>query len=607
MKKTIRLLSVVLSALMILSVFPAATVFATDVNTLKTGDLSGKTGDCDWEFKESEKTLVISGSGATEDVNGDFPFDSFSKDVEKVEVKDGVTEIGERLFSNFWALKSAKLPDTVKRIGFCAFAYDMDLETVNIPKNVENIEGSAFYGCIKLKDVTIPESAKKIDTDAFVNTGLSAITIKGKNTVLDVHSVGYNYEDSRYRAVKPFTINCDSDSKAQEYKDNLIANTPPDTNVTWDYDEKTGTLTLSGTGETPWVNWDYPAPWEKYSDEIVHLVVNEGITVMNTFGSCKSLNDIKFPNSLEKISANAFCDSDGYIYKVEFGNGLKEIGESAFYNTQIDELKLPDSLKKIGRCAFMDNDNLSSIDFGKGIEEIGEGAFYNCSILSVYVPDNVKKIGEQAFGYYYDERWSDDEDAHEVYGDFVKDGFEIITSPDSAAAEYAKANNIALVTGAASINKTKATLKAGKTVKLNVKNSGVRYWYSSDVKVAVVDENGKVSALKKGKATIYPETPRGLDFKCKITVTSNPTIKIGKKKFNKKTTYSVKKGGKLTVKISGKASAVDNVYKTSNKKVAKVTSKPTAKKVKIKGYKKGKATVTVKVNGVKFKIKVKVK
>ena len=49
-------------------------------------------------------------------------------------------------------------------------------------------------------------------------------------------------------------------------------------------------------------------------------------------------------------------------------------------------------------------------------------------------------------------------------------------------------------------------------------------------------------------------------------------------------------------------------HKTSNKKIAKITSKATAKKITIKAYKKkGKAVVTLKVNGVTFKIKVKVK
>ena len=54
-------------------------------------------------------------------------------------------------------------------------------------------------------------------------------------------------------------------------------------------------------------------------------------------------------------------------------------------------------------------------------------------------------------------------------------------------------------------------------------------------------------------------------------------------------------------------SSIKNVYSTSNKKVAKVSSSTAATKIKIKAVKKGTATIKIKVNGVKtFKIKVKV-
>ena len=157
------------------------------------------------------------------------------------------------------------------------------------------------------------------------------------------------------------------------------------------------------------------------------------------------------------------------------------------------------------------------------------------------------------------------------------------------------------------INKTKATLAAGKTVTLKVTNGMVKSWKSSKAAVAAVSSKGVVTAKKKGSATITATLSDGTKLTCKITVSSNPTIKVGKKAFKAKTTYTVKKGKTLTVTITGKAPGVNNVYSTSKKKVAKVTSKNTATKVKIKGLKAGKATVTIKVNGVAFKIKVKVK
>lgn len=150
------------------------------------------------------------------------------------------------------------------------------------------------------------------------------------------------------------------------------------------------------------------------------------------------------------------------------------------------------------------------------------------------------------------------------------------------------------------------TLKAGSEKTLKVKNGTVKSWKSSDKSVASV-KNGKVSALKAGVSEIIATLTSGKKLTCYVMVTTSPSIKINGKSFKSSATYSVKKGSALTVKISGKAPSVNNVYKSSNKKVAKVVSAKSAKTVKIKGLKKGKATVTIKVNGVSFKIKVKVK
>ncbi len=157
------------------------------------------------------------------------------------------------------------------------------------------------------------------------------------------------------------------------------------------------------------------------------------------------------------------------------------------------------------------------------------------------------------------------------------------------------------------ISKKKASLKAGKTLTLKVTNGIPALWKSSKTGIATVSKTGKVTALKKGSTTITAMLADGKKVTCKITVSSNPTIKINKKAFKKKTTYTVKKGKTLNITITGKAPGVNNVYSTSKKKIAKVISKKTATKIKIKGLKKGSATVTVKVNGFAFKIKVKVK
>ena len=149
-------------------------------------------------------------------------------------------------------------------------------------------------------------------------------------------------------------------------------------------------------------------------------------------------------------------------------------------------------------------------------------------------------------------------------------------------------------------------VKAGTAKKLTLKGEKVSKW-KSDNKAVVKVSKGKITALKKGTAKITAVLKDGSELTYTVKVSNNPSLTIGGKKFNKKKTYTVKKNGTLKVKITGKASSVKNVYASSNKTIAKVTSKATDKTVKIKGLQAGSTTVTIKVNGVKYKIKVKVK
>lgn len=159
-------------------------------------------------------------------------------------------------------------------------------------------------------------------------------------------------------------------------------------------------------------------------------------------------------------------------------------------------------------------------------------------------------------------------------------------------------------------NKTiNKSYKAGKVVNIKLSNlNNIKPKYSSGKKsVATVNSKGRITCRTKGTATITV-TLNKIKVKYKIKVTTNPSIKIAGKTFKANKIYSVKKGSCLTVKIKGKAKTYKNAYASTNKKVAKIVSKKTLRTIKIKALKKGKATVTLKINGAKkFKIKVKVK
>lgn len=210
---------------------------------------------------------------------------------------------------------------------------------------------------------------------------------------------------------------------------------------------------------------------------------------------------------------------------------------------------------------------------------------------------------------------------------------------------------------------------AGSSRVVKVIDGTVKSWSTSNKNVATVN-NGKVTAVGKGTATITATLTTGKKLTCKVTVTTSPrltstnislksgisktikavggtvkiwttsnknvaTVKDGKitalskgtakvtatlttgKKLSckvtvttaprlSKTTVKVKKGGTATVKVSGKVATINNKYR--NTKVAKITSKTNATTLKIKGLKKGTTSIKIKVNGVKtLNLKVNVK
>ncbi len=86
-----------------------------------------------------------------------------------------------------------------------------------------------------------------------------------------------------------------------------------------------------------------------------------------------------------------------------------------------------------------------------------------------------------------------------------------------------KAEDITAVT-TITLNKTELTLTEGETFDLiatiepaNATDKSVT-WKSSDKEVATVDENGKVTAVKMGTATIYASSSNGMTVECALTV-----------------------------------------------------------------------------------------
>ena len=87
--------------------------------------------------------------------------------LQKVEIGNGVTSIGDYVFNNCSSLVSVIIGNSVTSIGNGVLYYCYSLASVSIPNSVTSIGTYAFNNCYSLASVSIPNSVTSIGSSAF--------------------------------------------------------------------------------------------------------------------------------------------------------------------------------------------------------------------------------------------------------------------------------------------------------------------------------------------------------------------------------------------------------------------------------------------------------
>ncbi len=209
MKKTNKILAIILAILMVISIIPLTASAAEPT--------SGTIGGVTWEFDNATGTLTFSGEGG-------IPSFEYSN-------HGGVEE---RPWNSFFYryTKHIVIGDGIKHIGEYAFAEGSIIETVTIGKDVEYIGYNAFDYCDNITYVYYNGTQEEWDS----------IEIESYNDDL----TGAKLYTSDYKVY----------SDSGTYGDNII----------WVFDASTGTLTVSGTGVMPddWNMSELIVPIDRY-------------------------------------------------------------------------------------------------------------------------------------------------------------------------------------------------------------------------------------------------------------------------------------------------------------------------------------------------------
>ena len=266
-------------------------------------------------------------------------------------------------------------------------------------KGISRIGTGAFSSLPNLERVTVDINTpvESIDPAAFAGTGVEICCYPNSYSTVT-------------RDLPGFTVKKLSGSRSG--------------NVTWTYNENTGTLMLSSGSEEFGADFepvfkDLDVRRVEFSDSFACRALPAGV-----FSGCTSLTEVRLAAQTTEIGTEAFKDCTN-LRRVTWHDGVTKIGEGAFencanlqqilladsvlvneYDQEMEDItvEIPVGVNVIPQRAFRSCRAIRKVDWYADAEteqtsgSIGAAAFENCSSLSeIGIPEHVESIGSSAF------------------------------------------------------------------------------------------------------------------------------------------------------------------------------------------------------------------
>ena len=484
----------------------------------------------------------------------------------EVIIEDGTTKIANDLFATCTGLEKIIIPSTVTEIGNNAFKECISLTEVVIPDSVITIGYSAFDGCRAWTDIVIPDKVATIKSFAFRNIAAEFISLPDSVTTLDD---GVFSESKRLKEIKlPRT--CEYiPQEAFANCTGLEKIVMPDTVTFIGASAFQNCTSLSEIGWSPALEIIYHRAF-KNCHALKSVSIPNSVTKIysQAFYDCDGLTDITIPDSVTDFGTYTFYDCDALV-NASLGAGITEIPNSAFEHCNVlERVNIPRCVTSIASNAFKDCVKFREIHIPRSVTSIDSSAFSHPSNLTIYgvsgtyaetfaKENNIKFVDSQIHATSAELSTRDlripKGSRQRLYltvtpADFTDEVIWKASKPDIAyvdntglvSAKDVGISTIKVTVGSVtvsckvtvyqpvtsiSLNQTSLTLEAAQTCKLvayvnpsNAENRDV-IWSSSDNSVALVDENGIVTAKTKGSAVITATAADGSGVKTSCTVT----------------------------------------------------------------------------------------
>ena len=483
--------------------------------------------------------------------------------IEEVFIPDGASAICSNAFSGCSSIKKVILPESLIILGGKAFKNCVNLEEVIINcADLEDADSQPFYNCGTETDgitVVFTDKVKSIPYGMFKNYNYDSYGCKLKTLTIG-KNVSFISEDTfkycdELKEVNFNAVNCSCYGPIFEGCNSL-----EEINI------GNGVQTI-------------PSHFLQNNWTVDELIIPETVTCIGAeaFAGCTGIDEYNLPSSLKSIGRSAF-NNCGWFDEIVIPAGVEEIGDFAFANCQnldniiftgndsiylganifdyspnvticckensfmhsyaetngikyciIDDANNPNyaikndvlisyegeaesiylnCVSKVGYGAFRSAYSLEHIELSNSVDRIFDKAFANCwSLQTIIIPKSVTSIGDNAF-------------------ENVNNRVTIYCYADSYAETYAKEQGIKYEYITLGLTREKVeiysdeVLNLGTSYNIDIIDKNEVIWSSDNESVVKVAQNGKITAVRAGKAVVKAETVDGLEAECVITVKS---------------------------------------------------------------------------------------
>ncbi len=370
---------------------------------------------------------------------------------------NGLTEIPQEAFLECSALKRIVFSNAVQTVGAKAFKQCISLPSVTLTDSIQTIESEAFWECFSLRELNFAENGDltSIGNWAFMGTSLSSLTFPRSLVsiggsafqMLPLTSVVFASNGSLTEIGAGAFASCSGITSLilPESLNSMGGEAFAGTSISQILIPKS--LQYFGGGafascpnltaidvseENPYYNAIDGAVYSEDGNTFVAYPTGNTATDYTVLSGTQTIGGGSFagtfylqnaisPDGVRLIGASAFARSS--VVTVTLGNGLTEIGESAFsYAARLTSVNLPEGLEKVGKQAFYGTASLLELVIPDSLTVLTAYSFYGCgarqytlpetltaiefcamaentNLYSLQIPDRVTQIGRYAFAY----------------------------------------------------------------------------------------------------------------------------------------------------------------------------------------------------------------